>query len=86
MAKKISETLEDDEAGLLFIREGHSMQFPGDVEVFSIFPPALDEIHRWLREQAGMGVDKLKEESKEKAAGEAERVEKNGQEKDEKEA
>jgi hypothetical protein len=54
--------------------------------VFSIFPPALDEIHRWLRDQIGMGVDKVKEESKEKAEGEAEGVEKKGQEKDEKEA
>jgi len=76
VAKKINETLKDDEAGLLFVREGHSVQFPGDVEVFSIFPPALDEIHRWLRDKAGMGVDKLKEESKEKAEGEAEGVEK----------
>jgi hypothetical protein len=76
MAKRISETLKDDEAGLLFIREGHSMQFPGDVEVFSIFPPALDEIHRWLREQARMAADKVREESEEKTEGEAEGVEK----------
>jgi hypothetical protein len=76
MAKKISETLKDDEAGLLFIREEYSVQFPSDVEVFSIFPPALDEIHRWLRDQAGLGVEKLAEESKEKTEGEAEEVEK----------
>jgi len=76
MAKKISETLKDDEAGLLFIREEHSVQFPSDVEVFSIFPPALDEMHRWLRDQARLGVDKLAEESKEKTKGKAEEVEK----------
>jgi hypothetical protein len=76
IAKKIGETLKDDEAGLLFIREDHSVQFPGDVEVFTIFPPALDEIHRWLRDQARIGVDKVTEESKGKAEGEAERVEK----------
>jgi hypothetical protein len=76
MAKKISETLKDDEAGLLFIREEHSVQFPGDVEVFSIFPPALDEIHRWLRDQARLGVEKLAEESKGKTEGEAGKVEK----------
>jgi len=52
MAKRISETLKDDEAGLLFIREGHKVQFPGDMEVFSVFPPALDEVHRWLRDEA----------------------------------
>jgi len=75
MAKKISETLKDDEAGLLFIREEHSVQFPGDIEVFSIFPPALDEIHRWYRDQARLGIEKLAEESKGKTKGEAEKVE-----------
>jgi hypothetical protein len=76
MAKKISETLKDDEAGLLFIREEHSVQFPNDIEVFSIFPPALDEIHRWLRDQAKLGIEKLAEESKEKTKGEAEEIKK----------
>jgi hypothetical protein len=76
MAKKISETLKDDEAGLLFIREEHSVQFSSDLEVFSIFPPALDEIHRWLRDQARLGIEKLAEESKGKTKGEAEKVEK----------
>jgi len=76
MAKRISETLKDDEAGLLFIREEHSLQFPSDMEVFSIFPPALDDIHRWYRDQARLGMEKLAEESKGKTEGEAGRVEK----------
>jgi hypothetical protein len=76
MAKKISETLKDDEAGLLFIREEHSVQFPSDIEVFSIFPPALDEIHRWYRDQAKLRIEKLAEESKGKTEGKAEEVEK----------
>ena len=76
MAKKINETLKDDEAGLLFIREEHSVQFPSDVEVFSIFPPVLDEIYRWYRDQARLGIEKLAEESKEKTKGEAEKVKK----------
>jgi hypothetical protein len=76
MAKKISETLIDDEAGLLFIREGHSVQFSSDIEVFSIFPPALDEIHRWYRDQARLEIEKLAEKSKGKTEGEAEKVEK----------
>lgn len=74
MAKKISETLKDDEAGLLFIREGHSVQFPSDIEVFSVFPPVLDEIHRWLRDQATLGIEKPTEESKEETKGEVEAV------------
>lgn len=52
MAKRIDETLQGDETGILFVSEGHSLQFPHDIEVFSVFPPALDEIHRWLRDQA----------------------------------
>lgn len=51
MAKRIGETLKDDEAGLLFITEGHRVQFPADIEIFSISPPVLDEIHRWLRDR-----------------------------------
>jgi hypothetical protein len=72
MAKKISETLKDDEAGLLFIREGHSVQFPVDIEVFSVFPPALDEIHRWLRDQASLGIEKVEAKAKGEAKEAAE--------------
>lgn len=48
---RIDQTLKDGEAGILFIREGHMVQFPQDIEVFSIAPPVLDDIHRWYREQ-----------------------------------
>jgi hypothetical protein len=72
IASKVSETLKDDEAGLLLIREEHSVQFPNDVEVFSIFPPALDEIHRWLRDQARLNTEKMAEESKGKTEEKAE--------------
>ena len=76
IATRISETLQDDEAGLLFIREGHSVQFSGDIEVFSIFPPALDEIHRWYRDQARLEIERRAEKSKEKTKGETEDVKK----------
>lgn len=61
LSKQITETLKEDEVGLLFIQEEHKLQFAGDIEVFSIFPPALDEIHRWLRE-----VPRKNEETPEK--------------------
>ena len=48
--------------GLLFIREEHLAQFPEDIEVFSVSPPALDEIHRWQREQ--LAGQKKEEEKK----------------------
>ena len=52
IGKKLDETLKADEIAVLFITEGHMVQFPKDVEVFSVAPPALDEIHRWLRDRA----------------------------------
>lgn len=50
LAKHIDETLNPNEIGILFMREGHKVQFPSDIQVFYIAPPALDEIKRWLRE------------------------------------
>jgi len=49
ISKRIDTTLKDDEIAVLFIREGSVIQFSKDIEVFSVSPPALDEIHRWLR-------------------------------------
>lgn len=54
IAKRINETLKDGEAAMLFIREGHRVQFPADIEVFSVAPPALDDIHRWLRNRSSI--------------------------------
>src|SRR4030043_183534 len=51
ISKKKDETLKADETAILFIREGHLVQFPQDIEVFSVAQPALDEIHRWLRDR-----------------------------------
>ena len=51
IARQIDETLKADEVGILFMREGHQIQFPSDIKVFYVVPPALDEIKRWLRDQ-----------------------------------
>ena len=51
IAKKIDETLKENEIGVLLMRENHQVQFPPDIQVFYVSPPALDEIKRWLREQ-----------------------------------
>ena len=50
IAKHIDETLKAEETGILFMREGHQVSFPPEIEVFYIAPPALDEINKWLRE------------------------------------
>jgi len=49
--KKIDETLKENEIGILMMRENHQVQFPADIQVFYVSPPALDEVKRWSREQ-----------------------------------
>ena len=51
IAGKIDETLQADEIGSLLMRENHQIQFPSDIRVFYVAPPALDEIKRWFRER-----------------------------------
>lgn len=51
IAGKLSESLKENEIGILLMRENHQVQFPSDIQVFYVSPPALDEIKRWLREQ-----------------------------------
>jgi len=50
IAKHIDDSLRVEEIGILFMREGHQVQFPSEIEVFYIAPPVLDEINRWLRD------------------------------------
>ena len=49
IANQIDSTLGDNETGLLLISERHQVQFPVDVEVFYVSPPALDEYRRWFQ-------------------------------------
>jgi hypothetical protein len=50
ITRKIDETLKVEEIGILFMAEGHHIQFPADIRVFYVAPPALDELKRWLRD------------------------------------
>ncbi len=52
IGRRIDETLQKGEVAVLFIREGHMVQFAKDIEVFSVAPPSLDDIHRWLRDRS----------------------------------
>ena len=49
IARQIDETLGPGQVGLLMIGERHQVQFPQDIEVFYVSPPALDEFRRWLQ-------------------------------------
>jgi guanylate kinase len=39
------------------MRENHQLQFPTDIQIIYVAPPALDEIKRWLREQENTPKD-----------------------------
>ena len=49
IADQIDSTLGENETGLLLISERHQAQFPSDIEVFYVSPPALDEYRRWFQ-------------------------------------
>lgn len=51
MSARIDETLEEGEAAALFVREDHRIQFPPDVQVFYVAPPALDALKRWINDR-----------------------------------
>jgi hypothetical protein len=51
LGKGIDETLKGSESGILFIREDHRVQFPSDIQVFYVAPPALDALNRWRADQ-----------------------------------
>jgi hypothetical protein len=50
ISKKLNDSLKENETAILIMAEGHHVQFPPDVKIFYIAPPALDEIKRWLRD------------------------------------
>ena len=51
IGSRIDETLKEGEAGVLFVREDHRIQFPSDIQVFYVAPPALDSLKRWIDDQ-----------------------------------
>ncbi|MDD5338262.1 MAG: hypothetical protein PHG35_02470 [Dehalococcoidales bacterium] len=65
MSRKIDETLKENEIGLVFLRENHQVQFPTDIQIFYVSPPALDDIKRWLREHEQNIAEKPAEEKPE---------------------
>ncbi len=48
IGNRISDALGEAEVGILFISEGHRVQFPADIQVFFIAPPALQAVKRWI--------------------------------------
>ena len=58
ISEKIDRSLGEDESAILVIGEQHRVQFPSDVQVFYVSPPALDRIKQWIRDLSSrMPVD-----------------------------
>lgn len=53
IAARIDETLQEDEAGILVIRDDHRVQFPPDLQVFYVAPPALNDLRKWINDLPG---------------------------------
>ncbi len=51
IAERIQDTLKEGESGALFIRDDHRVQFPADVQVFYVAPPALDTLKKWIADK-----------------------------------
>ena len=71
IAARIDETLGEGESGVLFIREDHRVQFPGDVQVFYVAPRALDALKRWIDEQVRAMTQAFQSEAGGPEAGQA---------------
>jgi hypothetical protein len=61
--KRLNESLKENEIGILIMAEGHPIQFPTDISVFYVAPPALDEIKRWLRDYEARAKESSSEET-----------------------
>ena len=62
ISSRMDETLKEGEAGVLFIREDHRLQFPSDIRVFYVAPPTLDALKRWISDQMTAAVQSPQEE------------------------
>ena len=51
IGSRVDETLGEGEAGVIFVREDHRIQWPSDIQVFYVAPPALDALKRWIDDQ-----------------------------------
>ena len=51
IASRVDESLGEGEAGVIFVREDQRIQWPSDIQVFYVAPPALDALKRWIDDQ-----------------------------------
>ena len=51
IADQVESTLKGDDSGILVIGQDHRVQFPSDIHVFYVAPPALNDLQNWINER-----------------------------------
>ena len=67
ISQKISDTMNTDDVALLFIAEGHGVQFESDVQVFYVSPPSANELRNAIRTHVEKQMAEFKKQSEEEA-------------------
>jgi hypothetical protein len=68
IGQKLDTSLGAKELGLVFMHQGHRVQFPSDVEVFYVSPPALDAVRRYLAERQEKAMHESEEQETEQTS------------------
>ena len=67
ISQKISDTMNTDDVALLFIAEGHGVQFESDVQVFYVSPPSANELRNAIRIHVEKQMAEFKKQSEDEA-------------------
>ena len=65
MASRIDDTLKEEESAILVVGDNHRIQFPSDIQVFYVAPPALNDLRRWVSDRVGHRPDEVQSEEEE---------------------
>ena len=68
IASRVDEALKPDESGIMFLREDHKVQFPPDIQVFYISPPALNTLKQWFEDQMRQMAQQAAQQTQEQRA------------------
>ena len=67
ISQKISDTMNTDDVALLFIAEGHGVQFESDVQVFYVSPPSANELRNAIRIHVEKQMAEFEKQSEDEA-------------------
>ena len=74
MYKKILDSIGENDIVILMLQEGHKIQFPNDINVFYVSPPALNDLEKYVRDEYMKEMEKRQAEA-EKAKENPEKAE-----------